>query len=32
MKEIYYKIGIGIFVIWEIYYQYWIFKIHKIIK
>jgi len=31
MKEVYVKIGLGIFVIWEIFYQYWIFKIHKII-
>ena len=28
-QENLYKIGIGIFALWEIYYSYWFFKIHK---
>jgi len=34
MKEItFYKIGLGIFAIWEVYYTYWCLTIHnKIIK
>ena len=28
--DFYYKLGLGIFAVWEVYYTYWIFKIHKI--
>jgi hypothetical protein len=32
-QETLYKIGIGIFALWEVYYSYWFIKIHhKIIK
>jgi hypothetical protein len=28
-EEILYKLGIGIFVLWEVYYTYWCLTIHK---
>jgi hypothetical protein len=28
-QEILYKIGLGVFVLWETYYSYWWFAIHK---
>lgn len=32
-QEIIYKIGVGVFILWEVYYSYWWMTIHnKIIK
>ena len=32
-QEILYKFGLGVFVLWEVYYSYWFLTIHnKIIK
>jgi hypothetical protein len=30
--EIFYKFGLGIFLLWEVYYSYWFLTIHKKIK
>jgi hypothetical protein len=30
-QEIFYKFGLGVFILWEVYSQYWFLKIHKII-
>jgi hypothetical protein len=31
-QEFIYKFGLGIFALWEVYYSYWWFAIHKTIK
>ena len=31
-KEILYKFGLGMFLLWEVYYSYWFLTIHKTIK
>ena len=28
-QEIFYKFGVGVFVLWEVYYSYWFLTIHK---
>jgi hypothetical protein len=28
-QEIFYKLGIGVFIIWELYYSYWFLTVHK---